>query len=102
MRQRTQKNKRVKASMKYKVKKNAAEHRRRIRKESKKAKINKVTPRSVTNAGHIPNMFPHKKQIIEHHDKQKEIEKLIKKENKKIKRKNKNQEEMPEVEEESQ
>ena len=102
MRVRTQKNKRVKAAMKYKIKKNSAEHRRRIRKESKKAKVNKVTPRNVQNAGHIPNMFPHKRLIIEQHDKQKELEKLIKKENKQSKRKNRNQEEMPDLEEESQ
>lgn len=98
MRLKTQKNKRVKASMKYKVKKRAAEHRRRVRKESKKAKLNSVTPRNISKAGHIPNMFPFKKQLIQEHDKQKEIEKSIKKENKKAKKKNK--EELPDLVEE--
>mmetsp|Transcript_5686 Transcript_5686/g.5863 ORF Transcript_5686/g.5863 Transcript_5686/m.5863 type:complete len:80 (+) Transcript_5686:22-261(+) len=65
MRKKIGSSKRLKCSMKYKVKKRAAEHRRKVKKESRNAKENKVVSRESSKFTKIPNMYPHKKAIIQ-------------------------------------
>lgn len=69
MRKRVSKNKRQTSSLKHKIKKRAAETRRKIRKEARKANANKVVQRNELRATKIPNSFPLKKQMIIEADK---------------------------------
>lgn len=65
MRKKVGASKRQTCAMKYKIKKRAAEHRRKVKKESRKARENNIsTPNSKIKATKIPNSFPLKKQMI--------------------------------------
>lgn len=96
MRGKTSKNKRKTCSMKYKIKKRVSEHRRRVKKEAKKAKVNGVIRRNVRNTTPIPNSFPDKRRLMEE---QENFKKRSKIENKKEKI-HKNREEIPDLVEE--
>lgn len=65
MRKQVSKSKRKSCAMKYKVKKRAAEHRRKIKKEAKKAKQNHIVHREGAKVTKIPNSFPLKKEMIQ-------------------------------------
>lgn len=65
MRKRVSKSKRQTCANKFKIKKRAAEHRRKVRKEARKAKQNNIsTPNTKARATKLPNTFPLKKQMI--------------------------------------
>lgn len=93
MRKKISASKRQTCAMKYKIRKRASEHRRRVRKESKKAVKNNIVRRNVSNALHIPNIFPQKKQMLIESDILKEV-KLIEKNKKRNK---KHKEEVPDL-----
>jgi nuclear GTP-binding protein len=65
MRKQVSKSKRKSCAMKYKVKKRAAEHRRKVKKEAKKAKQNHIVHREGAKVTKIPNSFPLKKDMIQ-------------------------------------
>jgi len=70
--------KRKSLSTKYKINRKVREHRRKLRKEARKAHKNGVPVKSVGRVTRIPNSFPHKKQLMEMEEEMsliKEIEK---------------------------
>lgn len=99
MRSKVQKNKRQTSALRFKIKKRSAEHRRKVRKEIKKARKDGIQPRNASKAGHIPNMFPHKMQLIKEHDQIKSLQEQVKSINKN-KKKRKDVEEVPDLIEE--
>jgi len=64
MRKKTQRNKRQKANLKFKIKKRATEHKRKIRKEARKSTQNKIVKRQGQNFLKLPNSLPEKSNLI--------------------------------------
>jgi hypothetical protein len=65
MRKKGSRNKRQTCSMKYKIKARSAEHKRKVKKESRKAAANGVLVRQQrSKATHLPNTDPDKVNII--------------------------------------
>ena len=67
--------------LKYKIQKKVREHRRKLRKEAKKAKRFGIPIKKVSKITRITNLYPRKKEELEAQDLRKELEKLAKKKN---------------------
>ena len=67
--------------LKYKIQKKVREHRRKLRKEAKRAKRSGIPIKKVSKITRIPNLYPRKKEELEAQDLRKELEKLAKKKN---------------------
>ena len=100
MRKRVAKSKRQTCALKYKIRQRASEHKRRIKKESRKAKTNNIIQRKPARITPIPNSFPNKKYLVQEQDLLKEINEIKKSQtqnNQNKKKKNKHKEELPEL-----
>ncbi len=100
MRKKVGGSKRKTCALKYKIKKRVNEHKRRYKKESKKAKINGLTLRNIGKVTPIPNSFPNKKYLLQEQELIKEINQIHKQKeesNNISNRKRKNKEEIPDL-----
>lgn len=97
--------KRKTCALKYKIKKRVNEHKRRYKKEAKRAKVNGLTIRNIGKVTPIPNSFPNKKFLLQEQELIKEINNIHKQKDASSgisfnRKKNKGKEEIPDLIEE--
>jgi hypothetical protein len=100
MRKRVAKSKRQTCALKYKIRQRASEHKRRVKKESRKSKVNNIIQRKPARISPIPNTFPNKLYLVQEQDLLKEISEIKKVQNNKSKvsrKQKKNKEETPDL-----